>query len=352
MVLSDFIIGPLVMIVIYVLAFIVRPLVTYSFTHKYFMPALTIKLLAALALGLLYQFYYGGGDTFTYFTHGASHIYRAFLDEPAKAFRLIFMRNDYQGGVYEYASRIWTYRDSSSFMVVRLAGLISIFTAGSYVGTAMVFAAISFSGLWAMYISFVKLFPDKHLPIAIAILFIPSAVFWGSGILKDTITFGMIGWATAVLIQMLYYRKRWLSILVFVLSLYIVFYIKRYIVLSFLPAAIMWAYLVNIKKIKNQMMKVVITPVVIVLTSLLAYQAVTWVGRNDQRYALEKLAETAKITAYDVGRWTGKDAGSRYDLGDLDGTLSGMIQKAPAAINVSLFRPYLWEVQKIGRAHV
>src|SRR5690606_9434853 len=42
--------------------------------------------------------------------------------------------------------------------------------------------------------------------------------------------------------------------------------------------------------------------------------------------------------------WTGKDAGSRYILGELDGTLEGMLRLAPQAINVSLYRPYLWEV--------
>jgi hypothetical protein len=50
------------------------------------------------------------------------------------------------------------------------------------------------------------------------------------------------------------------------------------------------------------------------------------------------------VTAYDIGFWTGKDAGSRYSLGELDGTLQGMLRLAPQAINVSLFRPYIWEV--------
>lgn len=345
MVLSDFIIGPLVVIIIYLIAYIIRPMATNPLTEKFFIPALTFKLIAALALGLLYQFYYGGGDTFTYFNHGATHIHQAFLEDPSKAFRLIFLANDYQGGVYEYASKIWMYRDSASYMVVRLAGFISIFTAGSYLGTAFIFAGLSFSGLWAMYSSFVKLFPEKHFLVAVAILFIPSTVFWGSGILKDTITFGMIGWATAALIQLLYFRKRIAWFLILVASLYVVFHIKRYIVLSFVPAAIVWAFLIYMKKINNQMVKILTAPVVIALTVFFAYQAVLWVGQNDKRYAIDKLAETAKITAYDVGRWTGKNAGSRYDLGDLDGTMANMLGKAPAAINVALFRPYLWEVQ-------
>ena len=36
--------------------------------------------------------------------------------------------------------------------------------------------------------------------------------------------------------------------------------------------------------------------------------------------------------------------GSGYTLGELDGTWQSMVKLAPQAINISLFRPYLWEV--------
>ena len=38
--------------------------------------------------------------------------------------------------------------------------------------------------------------------------------------------------------------------------------------------------------------------------------------------------------------------GSGYTLGDMDPTLMGMLQRAPEGINVTLFRPYLWEARK------
>jgi tetratricopeptide (TPR) repeat protein len=41
----------------------------------------------------------------------------------------------------------------------------------------------------------------------------------------------------------------------------------------------------------------------------------------------------------------GKDGGSGYTLGKLDGTFYGMLRLAPQAINVSLFRPYIWEIK-------
>jgi hypothetical protein len=88
-----------------------------------------------------------------------------------------------------------------------------------------------------------------------------------------------------------------------------------------------------------------IFPLIIFLAVLLGYWSVVKIGEGDARYSVDKIARTAKITAYDIGFYTGRDAGSGYSLGELDGTFMGMMRKAPQAINVTLFRPYLWEVK-------
>ena len=60
---------------------------------------------------------------------------------------------------------------------------------------------------------------------------------------------------------------------------------------------------------------------------------------------MNSLAQWSYITSYDIRYYTGKDAGSGYDLGAQDGTWEGLIPLIPAAINVTLFRPYPWEVR-------
>ena len=78
-----------------------------------------------------------------------------------------------------------------------------------------------------------------------------------------------------------------------------------------------------------------------------AYYTVIKIGEDDERYAVTRLAATARITAYDIRYWSGRFAGSGYSLGELDGSFESMVRLAPQAINVSLFRPYLWEVKNI-----
>jgi hypothetical protein len=80
---------------------------------------------------------------------------------------------------------------------------------------------------------------------------------------------------------------------------------------------------------------------------VIGYFAILKVGEDDPRYNVNRIAETARITAYDIrygwGARTGETSG--YNLGDPDGSFASMIRRVPLAINVSLFRPYIWEVQ-------
>src|SRR5690606_9819429 len=171
-------------------------------------PALTVKIIGAISVGLIYQFYYSGGDTFNYFHHGSRYIWEAFLDSPVKAFQLIFADGTYQQGTYKYASKIWFYRDLPSYFVIRVAGFFDLFTFHTYSATAVLFACFSFGGLWAMYLSFYRFYKKLHREFAVAIFFIPSVFFWGSGILKDTLTLGALAWAFYAVVQIFFVRRQ------------------------------------------------------------------------------------------------------------------------------------------------
>ncbi len=75
------------------------------------------------------------------------------------------------------------------------------------------------------------------------------------------------------------------------------------------------------------------------------YFTILKVGENDAKYSVEKIATTARVTAYDIRFGTGSDAGSGYTIDVEEWTPTGMLLSAPTALNVALFRPYLWEVR-------
>ena len=343
--LIDFIIAPLTFLVLLLLAYLIREVSASKETKKYFFPALLLKMVGAIAVGLIYQFYYGGGDTFSYYTHGASHIVRAFYENFSAGLKLLTANGEFDAETYKYSSKIWMYRDQTSYFIVRIAAVFGVLTYNSYASVALFFGFFSFWGLWLMYQSFYKIYPELNKWFAVAIFFIPTVFFWGSGILKDTVTLGATGFLVYAFIQVFFERRNiiW-NLLLLGLSMYIIISVKLYIFLSLMPALILWFFLYKIGRIQSSVAKVMIAPFLLIVGGFLAYYVALKAGEDNNRYALDQIAETAQVTAYDIRYWTGKDAGSGYSLGELDGTFGSMIILAPQAVNVALFRPYLWEV--------
>jgi len=332
---------------IYAGAYFIRPFVSDSLNRRYFFPGLTVKIIGAILVGFIYQFYYEGGDTFNFHTVGSRVVWSAFADNPEKGLRLLVSNGQHTGDLFEYSSQILFFRDSSSFLIVRLATLFDLITFSTYTATAALFAVLSFAGMWMFFLTFYKMYPDLHFRLAIACLFIPSVVFWGSGIFKDTVTLASLGFITYSFHAVFLRKKPALQYLVLLLlGLLVIYAIKKYVLLSFLPALLIWFFSRNMFRVKSLISKMLLLPIVILLSASLGYFAVLKVGEDDPRYNLSSLAQTVKITAYDIrygwGARTGE--GSGYTLGELDGSWQSMLRLAPQAINVSLFRPYFWEV--------
>lgn len=81
----------------------------------------------------------------------------------------------------------------------------------------------------------------------------------------------------------------------------------------------------------------------------------TMMASYAQRYTFDELMRTAQDTQkIELVIASNQNEGSFYTLGDIDYSAMGLLKVAPKAINVSLFRPYIWEIRKpyfIGRLH-
>ncbi len=342
---KDLLVTPLYLFFFTVIAYWIRPYVTNKQTRKYFLPALWVRFSGAIMLGVIYQFYYSGGDTFSYWTHGSKWIWEAFLDDPMLGTRMLLSSGgEHSPEFFNYSSKIWYFKDPKSYTVVRIAGFFDLFTFHTYSATACFFAVFSFSGMWAMYTAIDGLYKSKYL--ALVILFVPSVVFWGSGILKDTITLGALGWLTWGIFYLFEHRRRKLIVwIVTCLSAMLIFKIKPYIVVCFIPLIFVWLYLKKVKRVRKTGPGFATIPILAIIFLGAALTASIFVSTEE--YSINSFARKAAITAYDIrygwGSRTGGDGG--YDIGMPDGTLKGTLKLLPAAINASLFRPYLWEVR-------
>lgn len=343
--LQDLFVTPIYLLLFLVGAYFLRPLVTTSETIQYYFPALCLKFFGAIMLGIVYQFYYGfGGDTMNYFNQ-AGIIYEAFLNDPIIGLKLIFGSNDvYQPELFAYSSRIHWYFADAEYFVIRVLALCSLLTFHAYSSIALFFAVISFAGTWLLFRVFQNRYSHATKYLAYAILFIPSVVFWGSGILKDTLSLGALGiliWASEKAIVK--FRFNLWYLLAVAVAAYVIASVKIYILLCAIPALILWSYQENLHRIKQKILRAVMVPVFLAVFLGGGYVILNSVAQESKRYNLESIAKWTYITAYDIRYGTGKNAGSGYDIGEQDGTWPTLLKLAPAAVNVSLFRPYLWE---------
>lgn len=347
--LLDYLLLPLVLGGIYWVAIRIRD-TYYPVGHpwrRYFLKGLTVKIVGSIFIGLVYQYYYGKGDTSSFFQQ-ANAVNEAFWESPIKWIKLIFhVPNWYDSEYQRYIQNIFWYEAKSSYTVIATTAFVSIFTFSTYLPTSVLFAFISYSGIWAMFRAFAKIYPHLLQPVAMATLFIPSTFIWGSGIFKDTICLFGLGWMIYGTYRILIERRFDVkTILLLLLSAMLIFKVKKYILVAFVPALMLWVVARYGDKVKIRFFKPLLLTVSggVFAATLFLFSSVF--QEELGQYSLENVASTSEITRnYILGR-TG-DEGSAYDLGAIDPTPIGFLKKIPAGINVTLFRPYIWESKKI-----
>ena len=316
--------------------------------RQYFLPGLYVKLGGAIFIGLIYQFYYGGGDTFHFFYH--SKVINSSLDDSLSTWAKLLTRQPVEGNpeIYPFVSVMEWYKDPSSYTVAAFGALFGLLNGTSYIPIALLFAYFSFTGVWAMYRTFVNIYPTLHKYLAIAFLFIPSTFVWGSGVFKDTICMFGLGWMTYAVFRIFINRDFSIrNILMLVLSFYLIAVVKVYILLAFLPALSLWLLLTYSHKIPSAAARWVVS---------LLFIGIAFVGflffsqifaKELGRYSLEHVANTAAATRGWISYVSETQEGSSYDLGEFEPTMAGMLSKFPQAVVVTLFRPFPWEAAKV-----
>jgi hypothetical protein len=341
--LKDLFLTPIYLLLLYGIAYAVRPRVTNAFTKKYFIPALSVKFLGAIALGLIYQFYYGGGDTFNYFNH-TKIIYGAFTDSPLLGLKLLLAHGEFDPATAKYASQLYWYHAPTEYAVIRVAALFALFCFDTYTVIALFFALLSFSGIWCMYITFVRISPLTYKKLAFAVFFLPSVFFWGSGLMKDSLCIGALGWVFYGFYHVTIEKRNIVRGLVLGgLGIYILISVKVYILLSFMPPALLWVFNENNQRIKSATLRTILKPLFITMGVAAGYLGATGLTAGDQKYDVEKIGERTKVNQSYLT--TGVENGSTYDIGVIDGSFGSIIKVAPQALVVSLFRPFPWEAR-------
>ena len=198
----------------------------------------------------------------------------------------------------------WYQAGSTEWLVSRITAVAGLLCFNTYTVMALIFALISFTGMWAMYLTFIKIRPQLYKELAIATLFVPSVFFWGSGLMKDSLCIGALGWlstpSTRVPSKSAALLPRWPSELA-----WLIHWSHKDIHSTLLSAA---GVAVDIQRkqhrIKSGLLRLVAKPVLMGIGGGLAFYAATNLTAGDANYDIDNIGERSKIVSeylYETG---------------------------------------------------
>lgn len=307
---------------------------------RYFLTGFAIKVFGGVAFVLIYMYYYGFGDTFLYY-EGANTMADLAIDRPAVYMDLLFSgSHNLDGELADYAGKITFSRTYEEWFMVKLLSPLSLLSFKSYLVLTLLLSFISFWGSWKLFKVFADILPSRKMLGFIAAFLIPSVVFWGGGVLKDTITLACINYIIYIT-YFSFFKGRFsvFSLLKISLAALIILNLKAYIIIAFVPGIVFGLYLHFKKKIQILLLRLLVGPLLLITFSAGAIYLLQNVFLTSEKYDAEMLDDRVK----GFHSWHTDVGGSSYDLGDIEYTATGVVRKIPAALNVTFFRPYMWE---------
>lgn len=345
----DYLLSPIFLAIIYGIAFSIKKKIAIKDTKlaTYFIRGLHLKIIGSYATAAIYWYYYGTGDSVFYYQR--TEALRIYFFKNFNLWKTLFFSKPSMAEDYYLINRFIALKafDQSSYIIAKMSFLASFPALGTYIGIALIFSIVCYYGIWKFFLKTIQLFPDIETKyLAYAILYVPSVFFWGSGLFKDTVTLGCTCLLLVSFHEVFIKRKSLAkNILFLIICVYLIGIIKSYILMAMIPGLLLWVVFALRGGIKNSFIRNSITPFFIVISIGLGGFILTKMGSVFSKFNVDNIEQKAEgMQRWHTVRGAQKDESSSYSLGHVEFTPSGMLRKAPAAINVTLFRPYFWEV--------
>ena len=347
----DFFLVPLYLILIIAIANRIKSKnITKYPEYRFFTYGLVVKLIGVSFFMVFYTVVNKTGDTVSYFL-GSKAISELILKNFEAGVSVLFNNdngfNDYSSfSITKTKPPYYIMRDENTFNVCRISFPLYIISSGSFIITSFLTSAFSYIGLWKLYRLFASQFPGNNKIFAYLILFLPSTVFWGSGIMKDSFVLGATCFATYNFFKIFVKREKVLiNIILLVINFSIIINIKSYVAVSMIPGMIVWVNNSFLVSIKSSFIKFATFPLIFIIifgSGYVIFNNLSALGLG-QYENVDQTFEQAQIIQQDLLR-SEQYGGNNYSIGTLDGTLSNTLKLAPLAIFTAIYRPSIFEI--------
>jgi hypothetical protein len=319
--------------------------------YKYFLMGFSAKMFFALVFTFIYLFYYQGGDGVAYFWSSRA-MSNLLLLNPKPALSIIFFDNrtweNWQcfNAETTFPMGRYYFQMGDSFGVVRFTSLFMLPAFNLWLPCLLLLNLFLYRGVWKFFLLVCKFYPGNMKWNAICILFIPSVLFWSSGIMKDSFTFASSLWLVTNLYYCFIERNKFLNnFLMLLLNSYIILTLKPYIFVAIIPAALVWVSFLYIKKINNNVLKLMAAPGLLAFGIIAGLLILRIFSSSLGTYGnTDTMLKQAQVVQQDLVR--GEAYGQNfYDIGKFDASIGSVLKKAPIALVVGLYMPFLWQAR-------
>ena len=319
---------------IFSLCFLIKKKYSAEPLAVFFWPGLLLKATAGIVLGLLYFYYYPGGDT-TNFQFYANTL-TEYLHSDQHKFVSVFFLNEFNETT---KSAIPVWEEPRTMFMVRLISIQNLFTFNNYWINGLYFSIFSFTGLWFLGNRIVKQFKISKEAVAFSFLFFPSVIFWSSGLIKDSLLVGIICFIVFLFLKIQETSRIQLKDLILLVALFYFGWKVKFYYTAVLTALILSYFITHFLlrqfNIKKSISAYFILPLIFLGLGVVASLFIPSLNLNYLLFIMHY--------SYDL---ISKGSGD-FTFHHLNPELSSYIFNFPQALYTGLFRPLPWEVSGI-----
>ena len=313
---------------------------------KWLLLLFATKLVAAFALVGVYQIVYENentGDINKYHKAGLV-LYSAMEENPADYFKMVsgICADEPQLEYYYYKADYW-YKGwnygllNDNRTVIRYNALLDLFTQGNLWLNLIISAFFAFCGSYFLALAMLSFSGGRRWSAVVAAFLVPSVVFWSSGMMKECLVMFSVG------LLMFSWTALWrkfgvVKLLVILLSVWLLFLSKFYVLLAMLPGMVMFALPAKFDAKKLVVSSVAVFALVVTLFffsgSIFGYDLVDTIVKKQHDFI-------------NMVNFEADYSGSNIEIRELEPTFISLATAlVPAYIN-TLFRPFVTEVDSL-----
>lgn len=309
--------------------------------NRFFYAGWGFRIFFALVFALIYLYVLGGGDINAYWD-AATVLNKLFINDPMGYVQEMWSTDRTLGVTHHFTSATgfppgWIWRELEAWNASKILSVFSILTFNSFWATTVLIASLVFFISWLLTIKIVEEIVFNKHAVVFAFLFFPSVTFWCSGISKDSQVYAL----ALLLIYQLFLWLKWgkrsiVRVLFILLNFYILFNLRHFIAIAVITPFVLAMAVRFGNRWSNK-------PIILSLFRMGLYSVVIigfiFLSNLDQTQALIKEAQITQADFSQNPIYTG----AKYEIDQMDGSLTGLIQAVPNAVFIALYRPLITE---------